>query len=153
MENVKIVRVKTPSTAVVKDFFVQLGWRPKAVLIYGLDSAAIHGIAVDGLTTAGQVGLLPTDTVAWDDNALKGVTIEDKGFTIGQNATIFARASAEIAFLCFRSDEKEDPIVTLDNNLPLRDDAPYGEGKQYLIDAAGKTYNPEFSDAGVFRES
>ena len=168
MMDIKLIRIRTPAAAINKEFFVQLGSRPLAIQIYGLDANARNGIVVDGFTDAGEVGLLPTDAAGWDDDAANGITIEDKGFKIGNSATIFRRNNAELLFIVFtragaprghQQTTDRNPfakIFTLDDNLPVRDDEPFGEAKQYTADVetdGSGHYSPEFSDFGVYRES
>ena len=168
-----LIRVRTPAAAINKVFFVQLGARPLVVEVLGLDDAGRNAIAVDGFTDSGEVYLQATNTAAADHDASNGITIEDKGFKIGNNSTVFRRNSAELLFRVWmrpgdprghsqdgtRLSEDRSPfakIYTLDNNLPLRDDNAHGSGDQYdadiETDGSGR-YNPEFSDFGVYRES
>ena len=168
-----LIRAQTPATAINKQFFVQLGARPLAVIVYGLDSDGRHAIAVDGFTAAGQVGTFADDSNAWNHDAGSGITIEDKGFTIGVNTDLFVRGDADLLFIVWM--RPGDPkgrdqdgtalttdrspfskVYTLNNNLPLRDDEPHGGGDQYDADiesdGSGR-YDPAFSDFGIFRET
>ena len=168
-----LIRARTPAAAINKEFFVQLGARPLVVQVWALDGSGRSAIAVDGFTAAGQIFLLPTDTMIASHDAGNGITIEDKGFKIGNNVNVFRRNDAELLFIVWmRPGEPRgrtqdgtalttdrspfSKIYTLDNNLPLRDEEPHGGGDQYdadiETDGSGR-YNPEFSDFGFYRES
>ena len=151
-----IVRMEQPSTKLAEDFYVQLGWRPTVIVALGADSSASMNYFVDGLTGDDDTALVPTGGGAIDHDATPGISVDDSGFTIGQETTFFDRNSAAVGFLVWGmppSGEALSQVITVSASLPARDDEAFGEGKQYDADiesdGSGR-YNPEFSDPGVY---
>ena len=154
-----IVRMQQPAAKLAKDFYVQLGWRPTIIIALGADSNASVNYFVDGLTGEDDTVLMPTGGGALDHNATPGIKVDATGFTIGQESTFFDRNDALVGFLVWGqppTNEVLSQVITVSNDLPLRDDEAFGEASQYdadiETDGSGR-YNPEFSDPGVYRES
>ena len=100
-EQVKIIRVEQQSTAAAKDYRVRLGWRPAVVMVMNHKAAGILAIAVDGVTDAGKALSFGSDAAIAEQAT--AITIEDKGFKFGQNATLFKEDDAKLVFIALRN--------------------------------------------------
>ena len=74
---------------------MQLGWRPTVIVALGADSSASMNYFVDGLTGDDDTALVPTGGGAIDHDATPGISVDDSGFTIGQETTFFDRNNAQ----------------------------------------------------------
>ena len=150
-------RVRQPAAALAKSFYFACGFRPLVVKITGLNAGGSNGLAVNGVMDAGDM-LLDTGaavTTIIDD----AVTFDERGFTMGTNSEVFSVDGKSMLIEAWGDPRivAKDTVIDLTNSLPLRDDKSFaGDGDQFdaSINADGSgTYNPEFSDSGVFRTS
>ncbi len=129
-ESIKVVRITQQAAAAAKDYFVSLGWRPVLVWAINLKAAGSMAIAVDAFSDAGT-------GVSFGKNAAMaavadGITIEDNGVKIGQNANLFKDNDAEIVLLCIRNLHEVGNLNVAD--ATSRTDA-FEAGEQYGEDA------------------
>lgn len=149
-------RVQQLATKVDQPLFFHCGFTPLVVKGYSMDSGGRDFIAVRGLTADGEVVVRANDGTAKDeDDSNNGISFEEQGFSMKSHTLILDRNSG-LFFVEAYGDLVEGDVVTVSADLPTRDDDPYGEGKQYTPninpDLSG-SYNPEFSDAGIYKDA
>ena len=148
--------LKQGSTALAKDVYIDVGWRPLICRVTRYAAGGREAIAIDGVLTGSsqlQGGLkLPNDSTAGAAVGSDGITFTDTGVKIGQDASIMTTASARVLVELFRPSPKVD-VIDLDD-IEVRRDG-FGSGEQYgtKVSSAGvRTYQGEgtsVADTGV----
>ena len=135
----ELITIKQKSVAAAKDYEVHLGYRPSFVLYARLnatDADARFGFLIDGFGDPGSALVDPSESEAHnldgaaDPTALgsDGLSIQDYGFKIGEDAT-FKIASSYLHFVVFRSSIPSH-LFDLATDLATAESA-YGKGTQY----------------------
>ena len=129
LEQIKMLRLQQPATALDKYLYVNVGWRPRMAWVMNYKAAGNMAVAVDGFQTATTEG-----GVSFGANAAQaeigtdGITFTDKGIKLGKDATLIKEDAAELFVILFRNLSEIDEIDLSDSKENV---AAYGSGKQF----------------------
>ena len=127
-EQMKVLVLTQPATAIAKNLHVNVGWRPKLAWVLNYKAAGTMAIAVDGLeASATEGGITFGVNAALAEVGSDGIYFEDYGITLKADAGLIRADAANIVVILFRN-LADIGDIALALNPQVK---PFGSGKQY----------------------